>query len=217
LKNPVGRPKLLDRDNIINIALNQYWIYGIDNVTISSIASLANISRPGIYKEFIDEDGLKYEVLKKYTCMLKEFVIPQYNSAKDIKTIYYHLHSTIGFNTDKKYFEGISQLKSILPKEVVGCFYENVKLKKHTLDNKTKREVDDFEKFRKNIFLKYLKELQETGQIISSLDIDEIYEFISAQLSLSQSLSLNGMNKETIKIIINKALSAIVTPKYTLN
>ena len=217
MKNPVGRPKLLDRDNIINIALNQYWIYGIDNVTISSIASLANISRPGIYKEFIDEDGLKYEVLKKYTCMLKEFVIPQYNSAKDIKTIYYHLHSTIGFNTDKKYFEGISQLKSILPKEVVGCFYENVKLKKHTLDNKTKREVDDFEKFRKNIFLKYLKELQETGQIISSLNIDEIYEFISAQLSLSQSLSLNGMNKEKIKIIINKALSAIVTPKYTLN
>lgn len=217
MKNPVGRPKLLDRDNIINIALNQYWIYGIDNVTISSIASLANISRPGIYKEFIDEDGLKYEVLKKYTCMLKEFVIPQYNSAKDIKTIYYHLHSTIGFNTDKKYFEGISQLKSILPKEVDGCFYENVKLKKHTLDNKTKREVDDFEKFRKNIFLKYLKELQETGQIISSLNIDEIYEFISAQLSLSQSLSLNGMNKEKIKIIINKALSAIVTPKYTLN
>ena len=149
--------------------------------------------------------------------MLKEFVIPQYNSAKDIKTIYYHLHSTIGFNTDKKYFEGISQLKSILPKEVDGCFYENVKLKKHTLDNKTKREVDDFEKFRKNIFLKYLKELQETGQIISSLNIDEIYEFISAQLSLSQSLSLNGMNKEKIKIIINKALSAIVTPKYTLN
>jgi len=217
LKNPVGRPKLLDRDNIINIALNQYWIYGIDNVTISSIASLANISRPGIYKEFIDEDGLKYEVLKKYTCMLKEFVIPQYNSAKDIKTIYYHLHSTIGFNTDKKYFEGISQLKSILPKEVDGCFYENVKLKKHTLDNKTKREVDEFEKFRKNIFLKYLKELQENGQIISSLHIDEIYEFISAQLSLSQSLSLNGMNKEKIKIIINKALSAIVTPKYTLN
>ena len=149
--------------------------------------------------------------------MLKEFVIPQYNSAKDIKTIYYHLHSTIGFNTDKKYFEGISTLKSILPKEVDGCFYENVKLKKHTLDNKTKREVDDFEKFRKNIFLKYLKELQETGQIISSLNIDEIYEFISAQLSLSQSLSLNGMNKEKIKIIINKALSAIVTPKYTLN
>ena len=94
---------------------------------------------------------------------------------------------------------------------------EKVKLKKHTLDNKTKREVDDFEKFRKNIFLKYLKELQETGQIISSLNIDEIYEFISAQLSLSQSLSLNGMNKEKIKIIINKALSAIVTPKYTLN
>ena len=62
-----------------------------------------------------------------------------------------------------------------------------------------------------------MKELQETGQIVSSLNIDEIYEFISAQISLSQSLAVNGMNKEKIKIIINKALSAIVTPKYTLN
>ena len=62
-----------------------------------------------------------------------------------------------------------------------------------------------------------MKELQETGQIVSSLNIDEIYEFISAQISLSQILALNGMNKEKIKIIINKALSAIVTPKYTIN
>ena len=77
--------------------------------------------------------------------------------------------------------------------------------------------IYNFEKFRRNIFLKYLKELQETGQIVSSLNIDEIYEFISAQISLSQSLALNGMNKEKIKIIINKALSAIVTPKYTIN
>ena len=62
-----------------------------------------------------------------------------------------------------------------------------------------------------------MTELQETGQIVSSLNIDEIYEFISAQISLSQSLALNGMNKEKIKIIINKALSAIVTPKYAIN
>ena len=217
MKNPVGRPKLLDRENLVNIALNQYWMNGIDNVTISSIASLANVSRPGIYKEFTDEDGLKYEVLRKYTDILREFVIPQYNSAKDIKTIYNHIYSTIGFNADKTYFEGISKVKGILPSGANGCFFENVKIKKHTLDNKTKSEVNNFEKFRRNVFLKYLKELQETGQIVSSLNIDEIYEFISAQISLSQSLALNGMNKEKIKIIINKALSAIVTPKYTLN
>ena len=68
---------------------------------------------------------------------------------------------------------------------------------------------------RMKLQLAFIKDEKLSKKI--SLDIDEIYEFISAQLSLSQSLSLNGMNKEKIKIIINKALSAIVTPKYTLN
>ena len=51
------------------------------------------------------------------------------------------------FSSDKTYFEGISKVKGILPSGANGCFFENVKLKKHTLDNKTKSEVNNFEKF----------------------------------------------------------------------
>ena len=48
LKNPVGRPKTLDRFILIDIALNEYWLYGINNVSLSKIAKLAKVSRPGI-------------------------------------------------------------------------------------------------------------------------------------------------------------------------
>ena len=53
--------------SLINIAFEEYWLKGFNNVTLSSIANIAKISRPGIYKEFKDEDGLKCEALKKYT------------------------------------------------------------------------------------------------------------------------------------------------------
>ena len=66
MKKTLGRPKILDREKIIEIACNEYWENGIFNVSLSKIASLASVSRPGIYKEFGDEDGLKTEVLKKY-------------------------------------------------------------------------------------------------------------------------------------------------------
>ena len=59
----LGRPKILSREVIINIAYNEYWAKGIFNVPLSTIASLANVSRAGIYKEFQDEDGLKVAVL----------------------------------------------------------------------------------------------------------------------------------------------------------
>ena len=219
LINPVGRPKLLDRDHLISIALQEYWSYGIDNVSMTSIASLAKVSRPGIYKEFNDEDGLKYEVLKSYTNILREHVIPQYNTSKDIKTLYYHFYSTIGIKDCEKYFKGISKLQSLLtiPKEVKGCFFEGTKLKKHKLNSRTKRELNNFEKYRKNILLKYIKVMQETKQISSSMHVEEIYEFIIAQLNLAQSLTLNGMDKKRIKLIIDKAFTAFVTPDCTIH
>ena len=55
-KNPVGRPKTLDRALLIDIAINEYWLHGINNVSLSKIANIAKVSRPGIYKEFSDED-----------------------------------------------------------------------------------------------------------------------------------------------------------------
>ena len=46
------RVKLLDRQKIINIACNEYWLNGIDKVPIAKIAKIAAISRPGIYRVF---------------------------------------------------------------------------------------------------------------------------------------------------------------------
>ena len=218
LKNPVGRPKTLDRAILIDIALNEYWLNGINNVPLSKIANLAQVSRPGIYKEFGDEDGLKCEVLIKYTNLLKTEVIPQYFKANHVKTMFYHIYSTLGYPVDKKYFIGISKSNKLKkPTKAKGCLFEKSKLEKHKLNNKSKNVIESFEKIRRNAFKNYLERLQTTNQLDSSLKLDDIYDYFIAQLSLAQCLDINGSKKENIKIIIDTAFSSIVNPKYTLH
>ena len=48
-KNTRGRPRILNKETIINIAFDEYWINGISEVPLSSIAKIAKVSRPGIY------------------------------------------------------------------------------------------------------------------------------------------------------------------------
>ncbi len=218
LKNPVGRPKTLDRAILIDIAFNEYWLNGINNVSLSKIANLAKVSRPGIYKEFGDEDGLKCEVLNKYTDILLTEVLPQYYKAEHIKTMFYHIYSTIGYPVDIKYFRGISKTNKVkVPTKVQGCLFEKSKLEKHKLNTKSKNALEAFEKNRKKAFKNYFERMQKTNQIDSSLKLDDVYNYFIAQLSLAQCLQINGSKKEDIKKIINTAFSLIVKPKYMLH
>ena len=63
----------------------------------------------------------------------------------------------------------------------------------------------------------FLKRMQKSNQITSSLKLDEVYDYFISQLSLAQCLDMNGSKKENIKRIIDTAFSSIVHPKYRLN
>ena len=61
-----GRPKTLDRDRVLQTALIQYWSKGPANVSISDICNLTGASKPGVYREFGSDDGLKRPALTAY-------------------------------------------------------------------------------------------------------------------------------------------------------
>ena len=213
-KKPVGRPRKLNRQNVINIAYNQYWLHGIENVPLSNIAKVANISRPGIYVEFGDEDALQAEVIKKYTYALEEHILAQYKDSKDIKTLLFHFNSYIGFpDEDKKIFLGVRNASIFnTPKAVNGCLYEKAKIVKHLLKKKTVNEINNYEQHRKNEFKKYINKMQKNGKIKQTLKSEDVYEYIAATLLMIQTLKNNGMNKLKIREIVDKALSAILSP-----
>ena len=63
---PRGRPKTLNRAQVLECAMMQYWRKGPAEVSINDICKLTNHSKPGIYIEFGSDDGLKMAALKSY-------------------------------------------------------------------------------------------------------------------------------------------------------
>ena len=54
--------------------------------------------------------------------------------------------------------------------------------------------------------------MQKNGKIKQTLKSEDVYEYIAATLLMIQTLRNNGMNKLKIREIVDKALSAILSP-----
>ena len=61
-----GRPKTLDREHVLQTALMQYWDVSPTDVSIGEICKMTGASKPGIYREFGSDDGLKCAALESY-------------------------------------------------------------------------------------------------------------------------------------------------------
>ena len=58
-----GRPKVLDRDRVLSVAMEQYWRHGPTKISVNDICKLSGSSKPAVYREFGSDDGLKATAL----------------------------------------------------------------------------------------------------------------------------------------------------------
>ncbi len=62
-----GRPKQFDREHTLAIATRLYWAEGLEGMSINQICESADVSKPSLYREFGNEDGLLTAVFHYYT------------------------------------------------------------------------------------------------------------------------------------------------------
>ena len=71
-----GRPKKVDHQNVVEIAMYLYWAKGIQNVSLNEICRKAKIAKTSFYREFDSEDKLMELAIKMYfdwfNCLLAE-------------------------------------------------------------------------------------------------------------------------------------------------
>ena len=70
LKRGRGRPKKIDRIQVLDFVMISYWNDGPTNVSINDICKKSGISKPSLYNEFGSEDELQagalHNFMKKY-------------------------------------------------------------------------------------------------------------------------------------------------------
>ncbi len=61
-----GRPRTLDRQRTVELAMASYWCDGVRDVSMNEICRRADVSKPGVYREFGSEDGLMEAAIEHY-------------------------------------------------------------------------------------------------------------------------------------------------------
>ena len=97
LKRGRGRPKKLDRNQVLDFVMISYWNDGPTNVSINDICKNSGISKPSLYNEFGNEDELQAAALHNY----HEKILSQLFKIFDETIPFNHsLKKLIDFNSD---------------------------------------------------------------------------------------------------------------------
>lgn len=212
----MGRPKLLDRSHVVNVALCQYWQNGIDSVAMADVARLSGYDRAGIYKEFGGESGLVTEVLAAYD---EEYVAPRWpvldaceSPAMKMKII---LEAFAYDNVLKDLSRfGVKDTSLKWPRPPVkarGCAYYGMVVadSSASFTAKTKRKIKTVDQANRDWFAEVMRDAEKSGQLREDLSATEAATFYADQMLLLQTMRRLNLSKERMLSATNMIMKSL--------
>ena len=193
-----GRPKTLDRDHVLRTAMMQYWSKGPVDVSINEICTLTGASKPGVYREFGSDDGLKKSVLDAYHSLAIQpliDVLEQDLSTQDT------IDGLIGFMTQDRTALGIPQ----------GCLFVMMRAQSQHFGAATQAALTAL---RGDLFDAYAAWIARSKLRGDFADIpnDIATHFIDAQHGGAMRMQREGVPNQTIQAVLRTALG-LLAPK----
>ena len=191
-----GRPKTLDRDRVLQTALIQYWSKGPANVSISDICNLTGASKPGVYREFGSDDGLKRAVLEVYHSLAIQPVIDILEKNQPTTDA---IDALIGFMTQDRTALGIPQ----------GCLFVIMRAQSEHLGPST---CDKLNKVHHDLLAAYSEWIERAklhGEFIN-IPTDIAALLLDMQHGGAMRMQREGVPRETIESVLRVALGAVM-------
>lgn len=151
---PRGRPKALDRERVQEIATMQYWSHGPSDISVNDICAAAQVSKPGLYREFGSDDGLKAAALEAYQRLA---IAPFLALLRVDQPVTRKVEEIIDFLTQSK--DALD-----LP---AGCLFVSMRAQRSRLGPRTTKHLDDVRTDFLASIRSWFEALKTTGQIAS--------------------------------------------------
>ena len=191
-----GRPKLLDREQVLQTALIEYWAKGPTNVSIGEICKQTGASKPGVYREFESDDGLKSSVLEAYRSLviqpLIDIIVKDQPVAETIDAI-------IGFMTQNRTTLGIPD----------GCLFVMMRAQSEHLGPST---CDKLNKVHHDLLAAYSAWVERAKLHCEFINIptDIAALLLDMQHGGAMRMQREGVPRETIESVLRFALGAVI-------
>ena len=186
-----GRPKTLNREHALAVALEGYWREGIYGMSVNEVCRRAEISKPGLYREFGGEDGLLTAVLQLY----RETVIDQLAT---------HLKSPYPFKEVFRAYVSAAMHQNGHPP---GCLLAEMRLiQPEDLGESTRSKVLECVDELYGHYREWLQRAQANGEISNDLDLDTAARLLDSQMMTASLKAYRGGDVEKIKGELSMAL-----------
>ncbi|OUT97029.1 MAG: hypothetical protein CBC01_07180 [Betaproteobacteria bacterium TMED41] len=199
-----GRPKVINRNHVITVAMNSYWVEGVKNMSLNEICRRANVSKPALYREFGNEDGLMSAALELY---FKEFITPilrlfssQQTFQEDLQKILFCVLNT----SEKK-------------KLAVGCLFTKMRDSHDLLGCKTKKTLKALHQLLLETYEEYIDHAKRKGNFTNQISSAVAAAYIDNQISNINAQKARGESIQSIKDLACLAFSALFKKPFYIN
>lgn len=193
---PRGRPKTLNREHIIDVALNAYWQEGIGNISINEICKQAKISKPGLYREFGGEDGLMKAVLVEYQ---QRVLSPMLQIITEDQHFKESLESLVAFVTPVNNDQEAPR----------GCLLVKMREGHMKVGEKTKKQITFIQQNVLSIYYRWVEDAKAKGEFSADMSSQFVATYIDNQLSNALSQIALGEDSHVQKKILKLAFSML--------
>ena len=193
---PLGRPKTLDRDHIIKVAMESYWRDGPTAVSVNEICRRADVSKPGLYREFGNEDGLRSAVVQTYELVILSQLYQIFEDDQPFDDVLAALTDLV--LQDRQ--------KMDLPQ---GCLLQKMRGCRKELGPKTNDVIDTTSIGTQSRLKDCVERAKHNGQLSEDISTKTAAIYIDAQVSSAIMMQETGASKTQISEFLNIAFKGL--------
>lgn len=188
-----GRPSTLDADKTLDIAMQAYWRSDPADISINAICALAGVSKPALYRQFGNEDGLMRAVLDRYA-----------------QTVLSDIFAILGRNDPlNATLDALIQFASQDVKMETGCVFFKMRAGKHRLGPKTLAGVNDIDAGAVSAFTAYLTSRRTAGDWTGAQSPATAARYLVEQIGLALTQRAGGESPDQVRDTMAMALGVL--------
>lgn len=191
-----GRPKTLDRERVLKTALMQYWDVSPTDVSIGEICKMTGASKPGIYREFGSDDGLKRAALESYRSLA---LLPLFDILRRDQSFAAAKAALVSFTTQDREVIGLP----------LGCLLVAMRAQRDSLGSATGEHVDELRQEVLHAYMAWIETAKSKGECSSQIPTDAAALYFDAQNGGAMRMQKEGVDSATIATVLRYAFKII--------
>lgn len=192
----------MDRGQAIAVAMQAYWSEDVDSISLNEICRRAEVSKPGLYREFGNEDGLMKTVLVAYQ---KQVLAPVYQMIAVDAPFRETLDSLVSIVTRSSDAQVFSDNQEV----PAGCLLVKMRESYRHLGEETREEIDHAKEEALTVYEDWVERARAKGEFTGGFSSQFTAIYIDAQLSNALSLLARGEPNVEVKKILTVAFSML--------